>query len=184
MTTILSLDLSKRSTGFALWSDSMERPVSGTWSLGSELTCAGRSFVRLHQHMNDLYRVHPFDIVVYEKPLNLGPHAGFTNADTMFVLIGLAAHVDSFCEARSVRKVRDANNASWRRHFLGPMKRGTKTTHLKALAMERCAQLGLRPSKHDEADALGLLDYMCEMEGIIPPWRANEVLRPPLGLPR
>lgn len=181
MTTILSLDLSKRSTGFALWSDSMARPVSGTWTLGSELTSAGRTFLKLHQCMNDLYQVHPFDIVIYEEPLRLGPKSGITNAETMFVLTGLACHVDSFCEARNVRKYRKANNASWRRHFLGPMKRGTKTTHLKALAMERCAQLGLRPSKHDEADALGLLDYMCEMERIIPPWRANEVLRRPLG---
>lgn len=34
MTTILALDLSKRSTGFALWGDSMAKPVSGIWSLG------------------------------------------------------------------------------------------------------------------------------------------------------
>lgn len=184
MTTILGMDLSKRSTGWALWSDTMSRPVSGIWSLGSELTSAGRAFLKLHQCMNDLYAVHPFDVVIYEEPLRLGPNAGFTNADTMFVLTGLACHVDSFCEAKNVRKYRSVNNSSWRRHFIGSMKRGTKTTQLKALAMERCQQLGLRPSKHDEADALGLLDYMCEMEAITPPWRANEVLRPPLGMAR
>lgn len=181
MAAILSMDLSKRSTGWALWDDTMPKPVSGLWSLGSELTPAGRSFLRLHQAMNDLWQVTPFDIVVYEEPLNLGPHAGFTNRDTIFVLTGLAAHVDSFCEARAIRKVRSVNNVSWRRHFLGPMKRGTKRVRLKELAMERCRQLGLSPAKDDEADALGVLDYMCDLEGIMPPWRKNEVLRPPLG---
>lgn len=158
----------------------MPVPGSGIWSLGSELTSAGVAFLRLHQNMNDLFSVHPFDIVVYEEPLNLGPHAGFTNRDTLFVLTGLAAHVDSFCEAKGVRKVRSVNNATWRRHFIGKMKRGTKSKTLKDYAMERCAQLGLSPKKHDDADAYGILDYMCEMEGIMPPWRANEVLRPPL----
>ena len=84
----------------------MSKPVSGTWSLGSELTSAGRSFLRLHQCMNDLYQIHPFEIVIYEEPLNLGPGAGVTNKDTIFALMGLAAHVDSYCEAKGVRKVR------------------------------------------------------------------------------
>lgn len=181
MTTILALDLSKRSTGWALWSPEMSKPVSGTWSLGSELTSAGRSFLRLHQCMNDLYQIHPFEIVIYEEPLNLGPGAGVTNKDTIFALMGLAAHVDSYCEAKGVRKVRSVNQSSWRRHFIGSMKRGTKTKQLKEYAMERCAQLGMTPQKHDEAEAIGVLDYMCEMERIMPPWRSQEVLRQPLG---
>lgn len=181
MSTILAMDLSKRSTGWALWSPEMSKPVSGTWSLGSELTSAGRSFLRLHQCMNDLYQIHPFEIVIYEEPLNLGPGAGVTNKDTIFALMGLAAHVDSYCEAKGVRKVRSVNQSSWRRHFIGSMKRGTKTKQLKEYAMERCAQLGMTPQKHDEAEAIGVLDYMCEMERITPPWRAHEVLRQPLG---
>lgn len=181
MTTILALDLSKRSTGFALWGTSMAKPVSGTWSLGSELTSAGRSFLRLHQCMNDLYQIHPFEIVIYEEPLNLGPGAGVTNKDTIFTLIGLAAHVDSYCEAKGVRKVRSVNQSSWRRHFIGSMKRGTKTKQLKEYAMERCQQLGFKPQRHDEAEAIGILSYMCAMEGIVPAWEAHEILRQPLG---
>ncbi len=179
--TILALDLSKRSTGWALWGDPMPKPVSGTWSLGSELTSAGRSFLKLHQCMNDLYQIHAYDIVIYEEPIALGPGAHQTNRDTVFTLIGLAAHVDSYCEAKGVRKVRSVNQSSWRRHFIGSMKRGTKTKQLKEYAMERCAQLGMTPQKHDEAEAIGVLDYMCEMERIMPPWRSQEVLRQPLG---
>lgn len=184
MTTILGMDLSKRSTGWALWSDTMSKPVSGIWSLGSELTSSGRAFLKLHQCMNDLYTVHPFDIVIYESPLNLDSGKLVTNADTTELLVGLACHVDSFAEAKNVRKYRKVNQSTWRRHFIGSMKRGTKTPQLKAYAMERCQQLGLNPSKHDEAEAIGILDYMCEMEAITPPWRANEVLRPPLSVAR
>lgn len=180
MTTILALDLSKRSTGWALWSIDQARPVSGVWSLGSELTSAGTVFLNLHQRMNELYSVSPYDTVIYEEPLNLDSGKLLTNKDTTFLLMGLATHVDSFCEAKRIRKYRSINNSSWRRHFIGRMKRGTKTPDLKAFAMERCRQLGLRPSKHDEADALGILDYMCECERIIPPWRKDEVLLPVL----
>lgn len=176
--------MSKRSTGFALWTVGQSAPVSGIWSLGSEYTSAGTTFLKLHQSMNDLYSVSPFDIVIYEEPLNLDSGKLLTNKETTFCLMGLATHVDSFCEAKNVRKYRSVNQSSWRSHFIGRMKRGTKSPDLKAFAMERCRQLGLRPQKHDDAEAIGILDYMCEMEGITPPWRADEVLRPPLGMAR
>lgn len=181
MPNLLALDLSKTCTGFALWNETMEKPLTGSWSLGSQLTCAGRTFLALHRNLNDLYQAYPFDIVYYEEPIALGPGAHQTNRDTVFTLIGLAAHADSFFEAKNVRKYRSVNQSSWRRHFIGSMKRGTKTKQLKEYAIERCQQLGFTPQKHDEAEALGVLDYMCEMERIIPPWRANEVLRQPLG---
>jgi hypothetical protein len=181
MSSLLALDLSKTSTGYAIWTPGSDRPVSGTWKLGSDMTTAGMVFINLHRQMSELYSVSPFDNVLYEEPLNLGPHSGFTNKDTIFLLVGLAAHVDSFCEAKRLRKYRCINNSSWRRTFLGKMKRGTKTKQLKDYAFERCHQLGFRPANADEADALGILDHMCELERIIPPWRANEVLRQPLG---
>ena len=181
MTTILALDLSKRSTGWALWSDTQARPVSGTWVLGSELTSAGTVFLNLHQRMNELYMVSPFDVVIYEEPLNLDSGKLITTKETTFVLMGLATHVDSFCEAKRIRKYRSVNQSTWRRYFIGKMKRGTKTVDLKAFSMERCRQLGLRPAKHDEAEALGILSYMCDCEGIRPPWERDEVLRPALG---
>ncbi|PZU59813.1 MAG: hypothetical protein DI547_04880 [Sphingobium sp.] len=180
MPSILGLDLSKRSAGFALWNGEADKPVAGTWTLGSELTPAGAAFVKLHRNLHDLWTVSPFDIVIYEEPLNLGPHAGFTNKDTIFTLMGLATHVDSFCEAVGVRKYCCVNQSSWRRHFIGSMRRGTKTPDLKAFAMARCRQLGMRPEKHDAAEAIGILSYMCAMEGIIPPWEKDDVLRVPL----
>ena len=71
--------------------------------------------------------------------------------------------------------------ASWRRHFIGKMPRGTKSKEWKDYAKERCLQYGWSVRTDDESDALGLLDYGCELRGIVPPWRTDEVLRPILG---
>jgi hypothetical protein len=57
-----------------------------------------------------------------------------------------------------------------------------KSKALKDYTMERCRQLGLKPRSHDEADAIGLLDYCLHMKGVTPPWAADEVLRAPLGV--
>jgi hypothetical protein len=39
--------------------------------------------------------------------------------------------------------------------------------------MTRCRDLGFSPLKHDEAEALGLLDYALSVEGVIAPWRES-----------
>ena len=52
---------------------------------------------------------------------------------------------------------------------------------LKAATMERCRQLGMKPRNDDEADAIGILTYGLLLNGVTPPWIANEVLRPALG---
>lgn len=122
------------------------------------------------------------DAIFYEKPLNLGPAAGNTNADTIEVLIGLAMHVESWGDAMGCRIIRAVNQTSWRRSFLGAMKRGTKSVDLKDYAMQRCRQLGFSPQKHDQAEAIGILDYACFDLDLTPPWRANEVLRPALDI--
>ena len=41
---------------------------------------------------------------------------------------------------------------------------------LKDFAMQRCRELDWEPRKHDEADALGILDYTLWRTGIQRPW--------------
>jgi len=106
---------------------------------------------------------------------------GGTNIDSLRVLAGLAAHAESWADGMGLRSVQAVNVSTWRKHFIGSQKRGSKRATLKSLTMERCNQLGFKPRRDDEADALGILDYGCELRGVLPPWRANEVLRPPLG---
>lgn len=178
---ILALDLSKRSTGFACWGPDDSVAASGFWELGSEMTSNGRVFAKLHQHMTELHRLGRIDAVFYEEPLDPRVLSGHTNIDTLRVLSGLASHAQSWGEAMGCRIIRSVNMATWRRHFLGKMPRATKTAQLKELAMERARQLGFRPAKHDQAEAIGILDHACEELQIMPYWRRDEILRPPLG---
>ena len=168
----LALDLSKASTGFAVWRPGWDAPRYGSWALGSEFTSTGKAFVNLHRKLSELMQITgPFETVTYEEPLLLGPAAGNTSAETQMLLIGLMAHVESFCAAKRLRRVQYVNQSSWRKHFIGSMKRGTKRTDLKALTMQRCRDLGWNPRKDDEADALGILDYWTHCLKIETPWQ-------------
>jgi hypothetical protein len=177
---ICALDLSKVSTGWAAWGPDDTRVAHGHWVLGSEYTSRGRVFQKLHLNLLDLHTVGPIDALFYEEGINMFPGAVPTNAESVKLAAGLAAHVESFGEAIGARHVRAVPMATWRRHFLGKMPRGTKKGDLKSMAMERSQQLGFKPQKHDEAEAIGILDYACETLGLKPYWNANEVLRPML----
>ena len=179
---IIALDLSKRSTGWACWQEGWDMPRYGHVQLGSEYTDDGRTFCKLHGVLDELRStVCRFERMYFEEAINPQALGGNTNIDTLRVLAGLCAHALSYGSARSLRNVQAVNVTSWRKHFLGKMARGTKSKQLKDYAIERCRQYGFQPRRDDEADALGILDYACELQGIRPPWRANEVLRQPLG---
>ena len=171
----VALDLSIKSTGFACWEQGQERPVSGTWELAAGLQWSARAYVRLQRNLMDLHRVTPISSILYEDSLPAERLHGQTNRETLKAAVGLTEHVESFAEAIGA-KVRYTNQSSWRRHFLGKMKRGTRTPDLKAMAMQRCRELGFEPRKHDEAEALGILDYDISLAGITPPWRMQHVL--------
>lgn len=172
----LALDLSVKSTGFALWSEGQPLPVSGTWALAPSIDYAARGFVRLHRNLLDLHRVSPIDEIVFEEAIPPFALQGNTNAKTLAAAAGLAAHVESFAEACGIR-YRAVSIASWRRHFIGRMPRGTKGPDLKHMAMTRCRELGFDVQKHDAAEACGLLDYAVSVAGIIAPWRAGVLER-------
>lgn len=176
MATWCALDLSIRSTGWALWSAGDERPSFGTWALADSIDWAARAFVRLHKNLIDLHRITPIDDLVFEEPIPAHMLHGHTNALTLAAAAGLAAHASSFAEAAGANW-RPVSIAAWRRHFLGRMPRGTKTPDLKALAMTRCRELGFDPIRHDAAEAIGLLDYQLSVNGIIPPWREDVLQR-------
>jgi hypothetical protein len=173
--TVLALDLSVKSTGFALWNGG-DKPNCGTWELAGGITHAARAYVRLHRHLRDINDATPLDLIAYEDPLP--PHSvhGQTSIDVLKASAGLAAHVQSFAEAMGIRHC-GVHQATWRRHFLGAMPRGTKTPDLKHMAMQRCRELGFDPVKHDAAEACGLIDYQLSVEGIIAPWRETHLLQ-------
>lgn len=181
MTAVLALDLSKRSTGFAVWEHGSDTARFGSWVLGSEFTPDGGTYCKLHRQLADLRRLVQFEHLFFEEPLHPAKLQGHTNIDSLRVLSGLAAHAQSYGEAVGLRTVRGVNLSSWRVPFIGSQKRGTVRADLKSMTMERCRQLGFKPRNDDEADALGLLDYAITALGFTPPWRMTNALLPPLS---
>lgn len=178
---VLALDLSKRSTGWACWMPGDANPHYGSWVLGSEFTGDGQTYCKLHQCLMELRTLSRFEHIFYEQPLQQQMLTGHTNIDTLRVLTGLAAHTESYAHAVGLRSIMAVNQASWRKHFIGRMPRGTKTKQWKDYSRERCLHYGWQTRTDDEADALGILDYAFDLRGAVPPWRENETLRPVIG---
>lgn len=177
---LIALDLSKASCGWAMLAENAASPRYGSVMLGSEYTSPGQTFCRLHQTLSDLRMVCRFERIFFEEAINPAALSGHTNIDTLRLLSGLAAHVESFAYATGCR-VQAVNISTWRRHFVGKMPRGTKSKDWKYYAIERCRHYGWKPQNSDEADALGVLDYACDAVGFVPAWRVDEVLRAPIG---
>ena len=177
MTCFLGLDVAT-ATGWAIWQPGMDRPHYGTWRLPGGGDAIGEKCVALHRQLADLHAVYPFDRVCMEAAIQPGGLQGFTNVQTVHLLVGLCSHVESFCAAYGIR-VRQVPNSSWKKYFFG---RGVRGKHIdsktfKKMSMERCNELGWHPDSQDAADACGVLAYMIELSEQIPPWRDATVLR-------
>lgn len=188
MTGILGLDLSKRNTGWAFYKLGSDKPVLGRWDrLASEYTSRGQTFYKLYEELLGLQSLMKFEKIFAEDMINIlptrkDPQTGEvksvpTNIESIRVAAGMAATLELFAHTVGIPLL-FIHQASWRSHFFKGIKRGEKPD-LKLLAIQRTkALLGRRPGTHDEAEAFGVLDYGCELEGITPPWRVE----PPLGL--
>jgi hypothetical protein len=183
---VLSLDLSVKSTGWALWSPGDNAPTCGIWKLADSIDFVDRAFVRLSKNVMDLHKVTGLTHVVFEEPLPPGKlEGGHTNVETLEAQVGLAAQIMRFGAARGVNWSK-ASPDRWRKHFIGvtrnPKKqvddrgRRIKQPTLKDFCVTRCRELGWNPQKHDAADALGLLDYTLWRLGADRPWAQQRTL--------
>lgn len=195
---LLALDLAKSRTGWCAWHRGLDAPRYGSAVLGSEFTSDGGVFAKLHQVLAELHAAIGFDVIYYEQAINPANLGGNTNIRALDLAAGLAAHVKSFAYAYGLRD-HAINISTWRKDFItadlvkeaqaeARAKRkqtgkGSARDKLKALTMERCRQLGFNPRHTDEADAIGICDFALDFhEHVTPPWRADEVLRAPLGM--
>ena len=186
----LALDLSKSCTGWAAWQPGWEHARLGHFSLGGPMSSNGQVFCKLQE----LVMTFDPDRIVWEQKINPQNLQAISNYQTIQLMGGLEAHAESFAAAFSI-PARAINVSSWRPDFLGrdeiaglraAVKEEEKRTGkkigtsdaLKRGVMERAKQFGHDPRKHDEADALGILDYELLHRGITPPWRSAEVLQP------
>lgn len=172
MTGFLSLDVAS-ATGWSYWTPGMDRPHFGTWKLKGGPDAIGAKCRDLHQKMADLHVICPFVRVYMEASIQPGGLQGFTNIQTIKLLTGLCAHVESFCDAYSLT-CREVPNTSWKKHFIGRgIRRGTglSAAQFKDLSMVRCRELGWYPDSLDAADSLGILDYALHLAAIHVPWQ-------------
>jgi hypothetical protein len=180
MVKVLALDLSIKSCGWALWGDGFNCPRHGVWELADGIEYADRAFVRLSKNIMDLHKLETLTHTAFEEPLPPGKLAtGTSTVATIEAQVGLAAQVMRFGAARGVNWSK-APIDRWRKHFIGRTRnpkdvrdgRGRKIWQptLKDYAMQRCRELEWEPRKHDEADALGILDYTLWRLGIDRPW--------------
>lgn len=176
---ILALDLSKSSTGWAFWERGTDNAKHGTKVLGSEMTTNGATYIKLHTWLSEMHLVFQFDAIYFEQTVTPDHLRGHTNAETLLLLAGLSEHTKSFAEAYGIRLIKSVKPDDWLKFYCGRSMRFQKRKLRKQYSMERSRQLGFNPRRDDEADALGILDYACELNGITPPWRQNEILRPP-----
>lgn len=174
---IVGLDLSKTSTGYAMWGPGDPDVISGRFVLGSEFTTEGGVFCNLHEKLTWLNDQREIDAIFMEDTLNVGSLSGHTNITTLKILSGLNAHAKSWGVDMGCRIVREVHQATWRKEFLGRVPRQTRSATLKDMARQRCHQLGFKPYFDDEAEAIGILTYACLSVQITPFWLKDEVLR-------
>lgn len=181
MTTIVGLDLSFSSCGYAIWSTGDLAAAYGHWELSPSLKTAAKGCVRLHKHLSALAAQHGgIDIIALEASIPAHKKRGMTNAKTTWAQAGLEFHALSFAEAVGARWHR-INIGAWRSAFLGQMP-AQSNLDWKTMAQVRAREFGMSTAVHDEAEAIGVLDYQIGQEGITPPWRMAAPLLRDLGL--
>ena len=166
---LLALDLATK-TGWAYALPSMSQPRSGVFTLPDTGSNVGWFLDAFERWLTPFQREIAVQEVVFEAPLHL-PNS---NINTARKLMSIAAMTEFVCRRNGTRYF-EANNASWRKHFIG--KGGGKGQVLKAMTVEACRDRGWSPRDDNEADALGLLDYAVHLRKWQPPWASGALFR-------
>lgn len=156
-------------------------------------------YCNIQQNIWDLHKLGDITHIFIEDAFTVALRAGNNNLQWMKDVACLIGHAKSIAEAMGCRQVKEVPLETWRKHFIGgdtvqrekkaariqsklQDKRISATQALKDLTQLRCAQLGLKTSVEDEADAIGILSYALDWHGITPPWEMDNVLRPEMVL--
>lgn len=178
---ILAVDGSKTSTGIA-WLDTETGKLHlDTWKLGSEYSKEGDLGFAVHNKLDDFRQVFKIDHLFIESHPPSSAFSGKTNAKSVEELLEIKSHCLSFAKTFSIRRW-PVLKTRWYPHFTCLALNTSKGPEQKKIVMARCKMLGLNPRNTDESDAIGILDYGCMAVGVMPFYRANEVLLPPLGM--
>lgn len=152
--SILALDLATN-TGWATCPVGGEA-VSGQKTMPDTGRDIGRFLAVYERWLMMLLAKHNVDLIAYEQPII----AGSKNLQTLRKLYSLTGLTELIGRKASAEVI-EVPISSWRKHFIG---RGTgfKRDKLdpKQMAITACYERGWNPATHDEAEALGILDYV------------------------
>ncbi len=159
---VLALDIAKHRTGWAVGSPGMQRPYWGHYSLAGDWD--RHEGLRLHQWRTFLKTMidrHGVTYIAMERPFIDLKSFDYNGTAPILQMHGIVLEL---AQARGIR-AGAVSIASWRSHFLGTSKAPAglashqRTNALKDMAMRQCASRGWLPQYHDEAEALGIMDF-------------------------
>lgn len=160
--TVLALDIALRRTGWAVGSTDMTRPFWGVHEMVGDW--AGQEGLRLNawrQFLEARIDDHSVTCIAMELPFIDGKAFNFNGTVAVLQMQGIALQL---AHARGIRAAGVAI-PSWRAHWLGQaiapkhLAQKERTPWLKEQAMRRAADRGWYVQHHDEAEALGIMDF-------------------------
>lgn len=158
---VLALDISKRRTGWATGSSGMSRPYWGVYETGEWDKVEGKRLTQWRKFLISKFEEHAITYVALERLII--PPKEF-NYDSHIPMSQMHGTVIQVCDEMGIR-CGSVAISSWRQNFLGS---GTAPKHLaskdrtpwlKDAAMKQAASRGWLCQYHDEAEALGIMDF-------------------------
>lgn len=159
---VLALDIAKHRTGWAVGRPGMNRPWWGVYALGGEWDRhEGKRLNEWREFLIRKIEEHGVTYIAMERPFIDLKAFDANGTVPILQMIGIAL------ELAQARKIRAGAVAiqSWRSHFLGTSRAPKtlashqRTAALKDLATKRAAERGWLTQYHDEAEALGIMDF-------------------------
>jgi hypothetical protein len=159
---VLALDIALRRTGWAVGWPGMQRPFWGVHDIAGDWD--GREGGHLHAWRRFLAArmdEHAVTYIAMELPFIDGRAFSFNGTVAVLQMQGIVLEL---AHARGIRAAGVAIG-SWRAHWIGQgvapkhLARKERTPWLKDMAMKRAAERGWLTRFHDEAEALGIMDF-------------------------
>lgn len=158
---VFALDLSKRRTGWAIGWPDMPRPMWGVYETAEWDKVEGKRLTQWRRFLSDKIEQHSVTYVAMERLII--PPKEF-NYDSHIPMAQLHGQVVQLCDELGIRCGAVAIS-TWRSHWLG---QGTAPKHLaskdrtpwlKDAALKQALKRNWYCQYHDEAEALGIMDY-------------------------
>ncbi len=152
---LLALDVAT-TTGFAFGRIHDARPTFGHHRCAPPGASSGEAFLGFSRWLADLIGVATPAVIFYEAPLDPRQIGGRTSMETMFRLIGMAAHVHTVAQGRGVYRVERANVSEVRSFFIG---KALKRDDAKRATIAQARTLGCDVNDDNAADAIATWFY-------------------------